>query len=42
MDKGKHIYKWGEGGMKMFGGTEKIWVCGFRGFEKLVRSRREA
>ena len=26
MDKGKHIYKCGEGGMKMFGGTEKIWV----------------
>ena len=42
MNKGKHIYKYGEGGMKMFGWPEKIWVCGFRGFEKLVSSRREA
>lgn len=28
MDKGKHIYKCGEGGMKMFGGTEKFGCVG--------------
>ena len=30
MDKGKFIYKYGKGGMKMFGGTEilGVWVPG--------------
>ena len=30
MDKGKFIYKYGKGGMKMFGGTEilGVWVRG--------------
>ena len=27
-----------KGGMKMFGGGLKFWVCGFGGVEKLVRS----
>ena len=31
MDKGRFIYKYGEGGMKMFGGGLKFWVCGFGG-----------
>ena len=38
MDKGRFIYKYGEGAMKMFGGGLKLWVCGFGGVEKLVRS----
>ena len=30
MDKGRFIYKYGEGGMKMFGGAEilGVWVRG--------------
>ena len=38
MDKGRFIYKYGEGGMKMFGGELKFWACGFGGVKKLVRS----
>ena len=38
MDKGRFIYKYGEGGYEDVWGGLKFWVCGFGGVEKLVRS----